>query len=88
MIKYLLEENPKLASMPDKLKNETPLFYALSKHKSQSDRFELTSLFMKHAYVLDLNHLNKDKKKVFEAYASDEVPEAGTCSGTVYDQAA
>ena len=78
-----------MANKPDKVKNETPLFYALSKHKSQSDRLSLVSMFLEHSASLNLNHLNVDNKTVFEAYASDEVQQiTGTCSGTTYDQAA
>ena len=73
MVQYLLKENPKLANMPDKTKNETPLFYALSKHKSASDRLSLVSVFLQHSTALNLNHLNADKKTVYEAYASDDV---------------
>ena len=73
MVKYLLSENPKLASMSDKLKDETPLFYALSKHKSQTDRVALATMFRKYSNSLDLNHLNSEKKTVYEAYASDDV---------------
>ena len=74
--------------MPDKLKNETPLFYTLSKHKSQEDRLALVSLYMKHSSSLNLNHLNNDKKTSYEAYESDDVDSSGTCTGKSYDQAA
>ena len=58
--------------MADKSKNETPLFYALSKHKSASDRMSLVSVFLQHQSALNLNHMNAEKKTVFEAYASDD----------------
>ena len=59
--------------MPDKVKNETPLFYALSKHKSQADRLALATLYLKNSSSLDLNHLNSERKTVYEAYATDDI---------------
>ena len=44
---------------------------------------------MKNANQLDLNHLNTDRKTVYEAYASNEIElVTGTCTGTMYDPAA
>ena len=34
MVDYLLTSNSELASKPDSVNKETPIFYALSKHKS------------------------------------------------------
>ena len=85
MVKYLLDKNPELANMPDKIKNETPLFYALSKHKSQADRLALVSLYMKNSAILNLDHQNSDKKTAYEAYESDDTDSTGTCTGKSYD---
>lgn len=46
MVRYLLEEHPKLANMPDKERGETPLFYALSKHKDSQTRTSLAKIFL------------------------------------------
>jgi len=46
MVRYLLKEHPKLANMPDKVRGETPLFYALSKHKDSQTRTSLAKIFL------------------------------------------
>ena len=46
MVRYLLEEHQKLANMPDKERGETPLFYALSKHKDSQTRTSLAKIFL------------------------------------------
>ena len=101
MVEYLLAEHPKLANTPDKAKNETPLFYVLSKHKqSQNTRMSLTDIFLKYAdqSSIDLSHKNSDGKACYEAYATDEIVRAQSsdvtevnevqCTGASVDLAA
>ena len=88
MVDYLLTNNCGLASKPDKLKNETPIFYALSKHKSQEDRLFLMQQFLNHSQSINLNHTNSDSKTAYEAYALEDVEGNGTCSGQSLDRAA
>ena len=79
MVEYLLDKHPQLSNTPDSLKNETPIFYVLSKHKdSQTTRLALVDLFIKRAETagVDLGHRNTDGKTCYEAYATNEVVRA------------
>ena len=85
MIKYLLDTYPDLAERKDSVKEETPLFYTLSKHQSNSTRLSLAQLFVDHneralaaekskkAKPVDLQKKNIDGKTVYEAYSADAI---------------
>ena len=88
MIKYLLDTYPDLAERKDSVKEETPLFYTLSKHQSNSTRLSLAQLFVDHneralaaekskkAKPVDLQKKNIDGKTVYEAYSADAIAQA------------
>ena len=78
---------------------ETPLFYALSRHKFAHTRYSLSQLFLEckestekknKQVAVNFLHRNKDGKTVYEAYSMDALKQVSTgkCTGSSIDEAA
>ena len=75
-VNYLIDEKDSKGSrlhksidinQGDLRNNESPVFYALSKIKSQADKIKMAKALLKHP-DLDLEKANKDHRTCYEAY--------------------